>query len=456
MFKLLSALLVAAASVALPASTNINGSVDTSWGGPEAGRVRVAFNLGANNSDYQLATRALADGRLVAVGVATFTASVRQIAVAVRKADGTADTSVTPNGRYAIPVTGVVSSVDTTAAIAPDGSFYVVGRAPNLQQLRIWHYALDGTELSPPLDVGAAGMRHYASTAYIDFGGRLLIGGYLEPTTAVTESTTDGFLVRLVAGGTGIDPNFGGLRTLVFDGSQRDDVFAITGVGENYAICSRVGNLANSADLRFGIALVQRSGILHPGFNGTGMYVDQLALNGTAAESACNDIATVRQNGQTRIVITGRATAAGQLSRAYLVMVGLDGQLVPGTINFLDFGFPTRSVGGFPHIHVVPGDDMVYLSSFGVLDSSGKNSVAVARTDPFGVYDAGWGDTATGTRVTMTVPAIGGTQRDVFNRDLAYHAGRLYLGANITLDAGDSDFALVRFTGDTIFAAGMD
>lgn len=456
MFRLLSALLVAAASVAMPASANINGSVDTTWGGPEAGRVRVAFNLGANNYDYTLATRALADGRLVAVGVATVAVSTRRIAVAVRKADGTADTSVAPNGRYSIPVTGVVSAVDTAAAIAPDGSFYVIGRAPNLQQLRVWHYALDGSELSAPLDVGAAGTKHYASSAYVDFAGRLLIGGYLEPSTATTESTTDAFLVRLVAGGTGVDPMFGGLRTIVFDAAQRDDVYAITGVGENYAVCSRVGNLADSANLRFGIALVQRSGTMHPGFNGNGLYVDQLALNGNAAESACNDITTVRQNNQTRIVITGRASAPGQFTRPYLVVVGLDGQLVAGTPSFVNFGFASSSVSGFPSLYAVPGDDTIYLASSGIFDGSGKYSVVVARMDAFGNYDANWGDAGTGTRVTMTAPAVGGTQRDVFNRNLAYHAGRLYLGANIALDAGDSDFALVRFTGDTIFAAGMN
>lgn len=457
MFKFLAALLAAIAlTPTTPALANVNGSVDSGWAGIEAGRVRVAFNLGANNYDYLLATRALGDGRLVAVGVATVTASTRQIAVAVRKADGTADTSIAPNGRYSIPVTGVVSSVDTAAAIAPDGSFYVIGRAPNLQQLRVWHYALDGTELSAPLDIGAAGTRYYASSAYVDFGGRLLVGGYLEPTTATTESTKDGFLVRLVAGGTGIDAAFGGLRTLVFDATQRDDVFAITGVGENYALCSRVGNLADADNLRFGIALVLRGGGLHPAFNGGNVYVDQLSLNGTAASSACNDIATVRQNGQTRIVITGRASAPGQYARPYLVVVGLDGQLVAGTPRFVDFGFASTGINGFPHLLATPGGDAIYLSSASTLDGSGKYSVVVARMDPFGNYDATWGDAGTGTRVTMTAPAIGGTQRDVFNRGLTYQAGRLYLGANIGLDAGDSDFALVRFTGDTIFEAGMN
>ncbi|MBL8299678.1 MAG: hypothetical protein JNN30_15185 [Rhodanobacteraceae bacterium] len=451
----MAALVSVAASLALPASANINGSVDTSWGALEAGRVRVAFDLGADNYDYPLATQVLADGRLAAVGIAAVTPTANQIAVAIRKADGTADTSIAPNGRYAIPVTGVVSSIDTAAAIAADGSFYVIGRAPNLLQLRVWHYALDGTVLSAPLDIGAASTRYFASTAYIDFAGRLLIGGYLEPSTATGESTADGFLVRLAAGGASVDSLFG-LRTIVFDSGRRDDVFAITGVGENYAVCGRVGNLAQSASLGFGIALVQRSGALLPTFNGNGLVVDQLALNGNAAESACNGITTVRTNNQTRIVITGRAYVTGQFTRSYLFAVGLDGQYVPGTPSFINFGFAGNGIGGFPNIYAAPGDDKIYLASSGQLDVSGKYSVVVARMDSLGNYDASWGDSSTGTRVTMTAPAIGGTQRDLLNQNLSYRAGRLYLGASILLDAGDSDFALVRFTGDTIFKAGMN
>lgn len=456
MFKYLPALLVAvAAFTAVPAQANINGSVDTSWGGVEAGRVRVPFNLGGNNYDYSLATRALADGRLVAVGVATSGVAVRQIAVAVRLPDGTADSTVAPNGRYSVPVTGVVSSVDTAAAIAPDGSYYVIGRAPNLQQMRVWHYALNGTELSAPLDIGAAGTIYYPGTAFVDFAGRLVLGGYLQPV-GTGEASVDGFMTRLVSAGTGLDVNFGGIRTLSFDANQRDDVFAMTPVGENYAICSRVGNLSDSANLRFGIAYVARGGTLQTVFNGTGMLVDQLTLGSSPAESACNDITTVRQNGQTRIVITGRATSPTSLARSYLVAVGLDGQYIAGTPSMIDFGFPARSTSGFPNIYSEPGGDRIYLASYGIYDASGKHSVVVARMNASGVYDASWGDAVTGTRVIMSAPAIGGPQRDVFNHDLSYHAGRLYLGASIGLDAGDTDFALARFAGDTIFAAGMN
>ena len=68
-------------------------------------------------------------------------------------------------------------------------------------------------------------------------------------------------------------------------------------------------------------------------------------------------------------------------------------------------------MGGFPQLHGTPGSDAIYLTSAGIFDGSGKYSVVVARMDPFGNYDATWGDAGTGTRVTMTAPAIGGTRK---------------------------------------------
>lgn len=454
--RLVIVLAALALGVAAPALANINGSVDTSWGGVEAGRVRVGFDLGSTNYDFLNDARVLADGRLVAIGTTTVNAGDNRIAVAVRKADGTADTAIAPNGRYAIAVTGFVSSVSATGAIAPDGSYYVVGRAPNTLQLRIWHYAINGTELTPPLDVGVPNTRYIPSTAFIDAAGRLLVGGFQQPASATGETLVDGFLLRLVNGGSTLDAGFGGIRTLVFDANQRDDVFDITDVGENYAVCGRVGNLSAPNDLRFGIALFSRSGSLLPSFNGNGQYVDQLALNGGAASSACNAITTVRSNGTTRIVITGRASRPTQFSRAYLLVVGLDGQLVAGTPRMIDFGVPAESTDGFPEILSAPGSDRIFLAGSGTYDASGRSVIAVARMDAFGNYDTSWGDTPSGTKVVMSAPAIGGTQRDLVERRLSIAGGRLHLGANILVDNNGSDFALVRFTGDTIFAAGLD
>jgi hypothetical protein len=445
-----------ALGAASAAVANINGSVDTTWGGVEAGRVRIDFTLGTDNYDYLLDSRALDDGRLVALGVTRVSANDNRIAVAVRRANGTADTTIAPNGRYTITVTGIANSANAAGAIAPDGSFYVVGRAPNQQQLRVWHHAVDGTELSPPLDVGIAGIRYFPSAAHVDSAGRLLAAGSQEPATATSESVVDSYLLRLTAGGSAVDTTFGGIRTLVFDATQRDDIVDIVGVGENYAVCGRVGNLATADDLRFGVAMFTRSGGALTSFNGNGMYVDQLALNGNAASSACNSIDVVRIGNATRLVFTGRATATGQFARAYLVVVGLDGQLVAGTPRMVDFGFPTESTNAFPYLISAPGSDRIFLVGSGTYTSGNTRSMAVARMDPFGNYDTTWGDTPTGTIVSMTVPAIGGTQRNLIERNFSIGGGRLYLGANVMLDSASSDFALVRFTSDRIFASNLE
>ncbi|WP_257388332.1 hypothetical protein [Tahibacter caeni] len=448
-------LLAAAATFAQPAAANPDGSVDTGWGGVEFGRVRVAFNTGANNYDYPIATRVLGDGRLVVVGMASVTTTQRQIAVAVRRPDGSADTSVAPGGRYTIPVTGVLTP-GHPAAIAADGSFYVIGLAPSQQQLRIWHHALDGTQLAAPLDVGPAGSTA-PDSALLDSAGRLLVGGHARPAGSGADSANDGFVVRLAGGA--VDPAFGGFRSVPFDPGRRDDVFAMTQVGENYALCGRVGDLADSTGLGFGIALVSRSGSLLASFNGNGMYVDQLALNGSAAESACNSIAAVRSGSATRLVITGRAYVPAQPARAFLLAVGLDGQLIAGTPRMIDFGQPTTSTGGFPQLLAAGREtepDRLYLMSSGYYDAGTARMLAVARVDSLGNYDTGWGDGATGTRITMSAPAIGGSPRDLTGLHLSLGQGRLHVGAAISLDAGDSDFALIRLSGDHLFADGFD
>ena len=78
------------------------------------------------------------------------------------------------------------------------------------------------------------------------------------------------------------------------------------------------------------------------------------------------------------------------------------------------------------------------------------------RVDPFGAYDGGWGAAANGTKVVMTVPAIGGTQRSLFPQTLAAADGRVYVAGTVASDDVQTDFALVRLAGDTIFADAFD
>lgn len=454
MFKFLPALLLAAAAFAGNAMANINGSVDTAWGGIEAGRVRVAFNGGGDGYDVPMAVRVLADGRLVSVGVAAVSSNQRHLAVAVRKADGTADTSVAPNGRYILPITGVIYAT-RAAAIEADGSFYVVGQAPDQQQLRVWHHALNGAEIAPPADIGTANSVFDPTFAMLDPNNRLMIAGYRRPANNGSDTSYDGFVTRLSAGTSELDSAFGGLRSVTFDNNRRDDIVAIAMVGENYALCGRVGSLGNSAELGFGIALMSRSGGLLSSFNGNGLLVDQLALNGTAAETACNDITSVKVGGERRIVITGRAYTPSQLSRAYVLAVDLSGQLIAGTPAMIDFGFPGVSTGGFPLIlggGNAADSGQIYLISSGSYDASGKRVTAVARMNTLGSYDSSWGDSGTGTRIIMSAPAIGGSQRDLVPRTAALGKGRIHLGSTLSLDNGDTDFALVRLSGDVIFS----
>lgn len=457
MLRPILAKLVIAAVVAAPAADAVaaEGSVDLGWGGLEAGRVRVPFDTGGNNSDQPSSLRVLADGRLVAVGSAAAAGNVSLAAVAVRKADGTADTSITPTGRYTVAASGFYSLYPTS--IAADGSWYAVGTTAGGQKLRISHYALDGTPIGAAVDIGAASKIYWPNAAIVDVAGRLLVGGYVKASGAA-DSAADAFVLRLTSADA-LDPAFG-IRTFAFDAARRDDVTAITEVGdETYAVCGRVGDLADSSSLAFGIAHLGRGGNLLTDFNGTGMYVDQLALQGHAAESGCTGIAAVPSAEGTHLVITGRASADTVFPRTYLLAVDAHtGATLAGTPDMLDFGVPDASLG-FPRIQAGAnaGDrGLVYVATAGTFDASGRFTVAIARLDPLGAYDTGWGNDAHGTKVVMSVPAIGGTQRALFPAALAPGAGRIYLAAQVLADDVQGDFALVRFVGDTIFAWDFD
>ncbi len=451
--RLLITLAVAAAG---PIACAADGSVDLGWGGPEAGRVRVPFDLGANFLDSPTSVRVLADGRLVSVGGARDDGGTTLAAVVVRNTDGTADSTIAPGGRYVVAASGITTNSPT--AIAADGSWYIAGVTSGGAKLRISHYALDGTPIGAPVDIGEANTTYSPDTALLDAAGRLLVGGHFKPVGA-GDSSNDGFVLRLTTAGA-LDPGFG-IRTIQFDASRRDDVYAMTEVGDGtYAVCGRVGDLVDSSMLGFGIAHLGGSGNLLTAFNGTGMYVDQLALQGHAAESGCTGIAAVPSPEGQRIVITGRAAADTVYPRTFLLVVdATTGATLPGTPDMLDFGEPS-AVLGFPVIRAGAGSGdrgLVYVAMPGKFDASGAYSIAVARVDPFGNYDANWGDTAQGTKIVMSVPAIGGPQRDLYVEDLTVSGGRVYLAGSVNANGAQNfDFALVRLTGDTIFADAFD
>lgn len=449
----LLALLVLPASPAL-ATANADGSLDTSFGGIEYGQPQVAFNLGGDKSDGLLAMRVLQDGRLVLVGRARNAASTYDLAVAVRTPAGLADTSLTPGGQYHLPLP-IAFGTGAAAAIAADGSYYAVGTAGD-QLLRVWHYALDGSLLDGPHTIGVSGEVYTSTTAMVDAQGRLLVAGYKKVGIGAADTTIDGFVLRLDTGGA-LDAGFG-IRTIAFDAGARDDILAIAeGRTGGIAVCGQVGNLPSS-DLHFGVALLRSSGAFDTGFNGSGLYVDQLALNGSAASSPCNDVAVMESSQGRRIAIAGRADRSGQSSRAFVVVMDVSAQIVPGGVSFLDFNRPDDYVATFPVLLAGPSPwdrDALYVAAAGAF-SLPPYTLSVARIDATGNLDTAWGDSAGTTEIGISLPAIDGTARSLVPTQLAYGGGRLYVGATVFLDAGDTDLIPMRLTGDHIFQAPME
>jgi hypothetical protein len=159
-----------------------------------------------------------------------------------------------------------------------------------------------------------------------------------------------------------------------------------------------------------------------------------------------------------RIAIAGRADRSGQASRAFVIVMDLSGQIVPGGVSFLDFNRPDDYVATFPVLLAgsSPWDrDALYVAAAGAF-SLPPYTLSVARIDAVGNLDSGWGDSAGSTEIGISLPAIGGTPRSLQPVQLAYAGGRLYIGGAVSLDGSDRDLIPMRLTGDHIFAASME
>jgi hypothetical protein len=458
MFQTLRSLLVL--SLALGASTAVAGVgwIDPHFSSASQGYLRVAFDLGGQFESIG-DVRTLDDGRVMAVGAA-YTGSDWRVAVTVRRSDGVRDVTVNPQGGYAFAsVGGQMGYFDTAFAIAPDGSYFVVGIGGS--ELRVWRYAIDGSLLAGPFPVAAEGRQLRADSALVDAQGRLLVAGRIKPTGA-NDALTDTFVLRLQSDG-GLDPDFG-LRELSFEPAGRDDGFRLREVGDGgYVLCSRVGDLDGSL-LGYGLARLTASGALHPDFNGGQPLVHYLSVDGLSFDAACNDLGVLRTSTVLRFYVVGRAFRGGQDARTFVRVHQADGSVFA---NFggngqvlLDFGVD-RHIDGAPRLQVGRGADDIgrayVVSSARLFEfDPATRSVLVTRLNSLGGVDPTWGEAAGVTVVPFLVPDPSGVQRPHFIDAAHLSADGLLLGGKVRLADDSEDWTLVRLTGYRSFRNGFE
>jgi hypothetical protein len=434
------------------------GWIDTHFSSASQGYLRVAFDLGGNFETVG-DVRTLDDGRVMAVGMA-YTGSNWRVAVTVRRPDGVRDVTINPQGGYAFaPVGGQLGGGVTAFAIAPDGSYFVVGIGGD--ELRIWRHAIDGSLLAGPFPVAVEGRVLRADSALVDAQGRLLVAGRIKPTGA-DDALTDAFVLRLQSDG-GLDPAFG-LRELSFEPARRDDGHRLREVGDGgYVLCSRVGDLDGSL-LGYGLARLTANGALHPDFNGGQLLVHFLSVDGFNYDAACHDLGVLRTSTVLRFYIAGRAFRSGEAARSFVRVHLGDGSVFT---NFggngqvlLDFGID-RHIDGFPLLQVGQSADDVgrayVISSARLFEfDPASRSVLVTRLNSLGSVDSTWGEAAGVTVVPFLVPDPSGVQRPHYQDAAHLAADGLLLAGNVTLTDGSQDWTLVRLTGYRSFRDGFE
>lgn len=458
MFHVLRLSLVLALALGASVASAGVGWIDAHFSAATQGYLRVAFDLGGNFEQIG-EVRTLDDGRVMAVGVA-FTGSDWRVAVTVRRSDGVRDVTINPQGGYAFaPVGGQVGAFATAFAIAPDGSYFVVGIGGS--GLRVWRHGIDGGLLAGPFPVAVEGRELRADSALIDAQGRLLVSGRIKPTGA-DDALTDAFVLRLQSDG-GLDPEFG-LRELSFEPAGRDDGFRLREVGDGgYVLCSRVGDLDGSL-LGYGLARLTAGGELHPDFNDGQPLVHFLSVDGVNFEGACNDLGVLRTSTVLRFYVAGRAFRSGQDARSFVRAHQADGSVFP---NFggdgqvlLDFGTDLH-IDGFPRLQVGRGADDVgrayVISSARFFDfDPASRSLLVTRLNSLGSVDPTWGEAAGVTVVPFFIPDPSGVQRPHFAETAHLSADGLLLGGKVRLADNSEDWTLVRLTGYRSFRNGFE
>jgi hypothetical protein len=438
------------------------GSIDTNFGGVlNAGRIRIPFDLGGTLTDTPKTVRVLASGQIVAIGYAGLV-SGRNLAVSVRKSDGSADITVAPNGQYTVAASGGALAPNGPIAIAPGGDYYVVGLGGSgNSSLVVWHHALNGALLDGPYTLTAANVQLNGDDALVDRFGQLVISGTLKPIGG-SDAATDGFVTRMTPQGQ-IDSSFG-VRQITFEGAARDDAYRITEYGDGgYMVCGRVGDFDGSF-LGFGLARLNADGSFNTGFSGDGLLVDFLTVNGSGVNAGCTDVEVATPSGSFRYILaTGRAILPAVFIRNVVVAYAANGtrsqSFGSNGLVSVAFGSDLDSVIGFPVLALGRNvDDLgrIYVGSSGNFTGSPAERIGIARLGSGGQPDLGFGDLGGAMLIGMSFPAIGGVARNLFVTGITPHPNGLVALGAISLDAQNFDFVLSKLVGDIMFKDGYE
>jgi uncharacterized delta-60 repeat protein len=298
-----------------------NGSLDPTFG--IGGQAAVSFGSG-EAAALDIAIQP--DGKILAVGYDEVGGDY-DMAIARINANGTLDAGFRGGGNFSIDVTTGIDDDGKAIALAPDGTFYVVGEGfiPGDLDFMILKFEADGDD---DLTFGGGDGRHFthfngddgAFAAAVQQDGKLLVAGY-----AGNGTDTDMAITRYESDGTA-DNTFSGNGKLDFGiGSMDDSVSDIALTTDGRIVVA--GSAGTGDGNAFVAARVTPGGELDPTFDADG----KASFKVGTADGPRGMV--LRRDG--KILITGAIVQSG-VSRGGFVQFTADGAV--------DLGF---GVGGY-------------------------------------------------------------------------------------------------------------
>lgn len=373
------------------------------------------------------------DGKIIAAGHAAF-----DFALVRYNPNGNLDTTFGNNGQVVTNIS--VSDTFFAVGIQSDGKIIAAGEAEinGARDFALVRYNPDGSLDTSFGNEGKIttdffGLHDFAYDLVIQADGKIVVAG----AAYINENTRRFALARYNTNGS-LDTTFGnGGKVTTFIGGFSDIVNAVTIQPDNKIVA--VGSSVSAGTNHdFGIVRYNPDGSLDTTFDTDGKVKMDFFNN---SPDVAGDV--LIQPGDDKIVVLGN-TATENMNKLALARYNPDGSLdasfdVDGIIT-IDFG---NTSNYSTELVMQPDGKLVIAGSVFIDGGNGESRFALARHNPDGSLDPGFGNGGKITTSFMTTPA-----RTILEALILQPDGKLVAGGNTNnLDGSNRSFVLARYEG---------
>src|SRR5688500_2418993 len=408
------------------------GDLDTTFGG--TGTVSLNY---FNRNDLANAVAVQSDGKVIVAGTTAtgITAQGTDVALARYNVDGTLDTTFGVGGKVTTHLGGTSDSA-FALVVQADGRVLLAGGVRITSTSSGTDFALVRYNADGSLDTtfGTNGMvrtdlgsstNDVANAMKLTSDGRIVLAG-----SSLVSGSQQFAAARYLSNGA-LDTTFGGGDGLVVmpfvNGNGQAKAVATLADG-SIILAGTLMNFAASTGSDYAAIRLLNDGTLDTNFGAAGWATVHLGGQGETANgvlvTSTGAIVLVGESSQTtqQVVGVARLTSAGQLDDTFGAGLGFVTTNFAGGINF--------GAGA-----VLQGDGKIVVA--GTATVNGLSRFAVARYESDGALD----DTFAGAGKVTYAFAEG----ESFGKAIAADGqGRLVLAGNVSVAAGNADFALMR------------